>query len=251
MSPKINVSDLKLNKDNPRSIEDEKLEKLKKSIKEFPKMMTLRPIVVDSDNVVIAGNMRLKAIVKLGMKDIPPDWVKKAEDLTEAEKKEFIVKDNLAFGSWDWEVLKEDWDLDQLENWGLEAMEAMEVEGKTETEKLSKLEFEDIYYTPEKIPEINLDDCIDTEKMEKKLDVVEKADVSEDIRDVLKLFCYRFLKIDFQRVADFYSFNATEEEKKVIERLRMVLVDSGNIAGFIEDDILRMHNVTEAWRETE
>jgi len=95
MSPKINVSDLKLNKDNPRSIEDEKLEKLKKSIKEFPKMMTLRPIVVDSDNVVIAGNMRLKAIVKLGMKDIPPDWVKKAEDLTEAEKKEFIVKDNL------------------------------------------------------------------------------------------------------------------------------------------------------------
>ncbi len=102
----MKVSQLKLNKKNPRKISPEQLEKLKTSIQKFPKMMSLRPIVYDPDTMqVLGGNQRLIAIKELGMKEIPDDWAKSADELTEKEKREFIIRDNIQAGDWDFEIL--------------------------------------------------------------------------------------------------------------------------------------------------
>lgn len=119
----MKVSELKENPDNPRKIDPIKLEKLINSIHEFPAMMELRPIVVDAENTVLGGNMRLTAIRKLGMKEIPDTWVKRATDLTDEEKQRFIIADNVGFGDWDWDALQEGWDVGQLQEWGLEVPE--------------------------------------------------------------------------------------------------------------------------------
>jgi hypothetical protein len=116
----MKLSKIKPNPDNPRIVKDDKFKKLVKSIKEFPKMMELRPMVIDSEGIVLGGNMRLKALKELGYKDIPPEWVKFAKDLTEEEKKRFIIADNVGFGLWDWEQLANEWDEEQLIDWGLD-----------------------------------------------------------------------------------------------------------------------------------
>lgn len=116
----IRLSTIKENPDNPRIIKDEKFTQLVKSLKDFPEMMKLRPIVVDENNTALGGNMRLKALHELGYKTVPQEWVKKAKDLTEDQKKEFIVKDNVGFGEWNWDQLTNNWDQEQLQEWGLD-----------------------------------------------------------------------------------------------------------------------------------
>ena len=115
----INIQEVKPNENNPRFIKDYKFKKLVKSIKEFPEMLKLRPIVVNSDMVVLGGNMRLKACKEAGLKEV---WILKADDLTEQQQREFIVKDNVGFGEWDWDVLGNEWNTQQLEDWGLEVI---------------------------------------------------------------------------------------------------------------------------------
>ena len=116
----MKLSTIKSNPNNPRIIKDEKFKKLCESIKALPKMMELRPIVVDENFIVQGGNMRLKALNELGYKDIPETWVKQAKDFTEEELKEFIIKDNVGFGEWDWDDLANNWDVEKLEEWGLD-----------------------------------------------------------------------------------------------------------------------------------
>jgi DNA modification methylase len=105
------------NPTNPRIIKDDKFKKLVKSIQEFPQMLELRPIVVDGNMVVLGGNMRLKACIAAGLKEVP---IIVADQLTDAQKSEFIIKDNVGFGEWDWDLLANQWDVDALEDWGLE-----------------------------------------------------------------------------------------------------------------------------------
>lgn len=115
------LKDLKYNPDNPRTISKQKLEKLKNSIKRFPKMMVLRPIVYRPDNMqVLGGNMRLRALREMGFKEVPDEWVKSAEQLTEEEMREFVIKDNVGFGDWDFDVLSEEWTAEELDAWGLD-----------------------------------------------------------------------------------------------------------------------------------
>lgn len=116
----MKISSFKFNPNNPRNITDEKLEKLKNSISSFEKMMELRPIIIDEDNVVLGGNMRLRALEELGYQDIPKSWYKKAKDLTEEEKKEFIIKDNVGFGEWDFDILLSQWEEQDLSDWALD-----------------------------------------------------------------------------------------------------------------------------------
>ena len=116
----MNLKEIKPNLKNPRLIKDERFEKLKKSIREFPKMMRLRPIVVDYENTILAGNMRYKALTALGYTNIPNEWVRRADDLTDEEAKRFIIADNIGFGDHDWEILANEWDDNELEDWGLE-----------------------------------------------------------------------------------------------------------------------------------
>jgi DNA modification methylase len=120
MRQQIKISKVKGNPNNPRIIKNDKFKKLVKSIQEFPEMLKLRPIVVDEDFMVLGGNMRLKASKDAGLKEV---WIEVAEDLTEEQKKEFIVKDNVGFGEWEWDMLANEWDSVQLAEWGLDVWE--------------------------------------------------------------------------------------------------------------------------------
>jgi len=116
----MRLSEIKVNPSNPRLIKDDRFKKLCNSIKDFPKMMTLRPIVIDTNGVILGGNMRFKALKELGYKEVPDEWVKRADELTDEEKQRFIIEDNVPFGEWDWDMLANEWDHEQLAEWGLE-----------------------------------------------------------------------------------------------------------------------------------
>ena len=113
---RIPIKDIKSNPNNPRIIKDDKFKKLVQSIIDFPRMLEIRPIVVNDEMVVLGGNMRLKACKEAGLKEIP---VIKASDLTPEQQREFIIKDNVGFGEWDWAMLANEWDYKELDNWGL------------------------------------------------------------------------------------------------------------------------------------
>ena len=113
----MKLSAIKQNPNNPRSINKDKFAKLVKSIEEFPRMLELRPIVLNKDNIVLGGNMRLKACKHIGLTEVPVVY---ADDLTEEEQRQFIIKDNVGFGDWDWELLANEWDVSDLNDWGLD-----------------------------------------------------------------------------------------------------------------------------------
>lgn len=114
---KIEIKKLKPNPNNPRSINKNKFERLKKSITEFPKMLELRPIVVDEHFMVLGGNMRLQALKELG---IAETYYIQEKELTEEQKKQFVIKDNASFGEWDWDILANDWNSKELNAWGID-----------------------------------------------------------------------------------------------------------------------------------
>jgi len=158
---KVKISEVKNNPNNPRILKDDKFRKLVQSIKDFPKMLEIRPIVVNDEMIVLGGNMRLKACKEAGLKEI---HIIKAESLTQEQQKEFIIKDNIGFGEWDWEQLANEWDNEDLENWGLDVPD-FEVEEEEDQE--------DDYEEPENIEELKTDivegDLITFEKEGKDL----------------------------------------------------------------------------------
>jgi len=139
----IKIAEIKANPRNPRVIKDEKYKKLLKSLQEFPEMLQKRPLVCFTDTdgkyVVLGGNMRLKAAMELGMKTLP---VVLADDWTEEQRAEFLIKDNVGFGEWNWDELQADWDVSKLEEWGLDIPKDFKVEPEAE---------EDDYEIPEEI----------------------------------------------------------------------------------------------------
>ena len=126
----MKVSKLKANPSNPRVIKDEKFKKLVKSLQEFPEMMEKRPMVcvtdVDGRIYPLGGNMRLRAIQEIGMKEIPDAWVMMADDWTEDKRREFTIKDNVGFGEWEWDQLANEWDAELLVDWGLDVWQQAE-----------------------------------------------------------------------------------------------------------------------------
>jgi hypothetical protein len=120
---KVSISSIKENENNPRSINKQKFEKLVKSVKEFPQMLSLRPIVVDKDNIILGGNMRYKACREVGLKEV---YIIQAEDLTDKQAQEFIIKDNIGFGEWDWDILANTFDNVELKDWGLDVWQPEE-----------------------------------------------------------------------------------------------------------------------------
>jgi site-specific DNA-methyltransferase (adenine-specific) len=128
-SRKVKISEVKSNPNNPRQIKDDKFAKLVQSIKDFPEMLDIRPIVVNADMVVLGGNMRFKACKEAGLKEVP---IIVAENLTDEQQKEFIIKDNVSGGEWDWDMLANEWEVEQLDAWGLDIPINLEVELEAE-----------------------------------------------------------------------------------------------------------------------
>ena len=120
----MKLSQLKSNPNNPRLIKDEKFKKLVTSLREFPEMMEKRPMVcvTDTDGKLypLGGNMRLKALKEIGYKEIPDNWVMLADEWSEEKRKEFTIKDNLSMGEWSWDTLANEWDVEELTEWGLD-----------------------------------------------------------------------------------------------------------------------------------
>ena len=112
----VKLTDIKVNPNNPRLIKDYKFKQLVQSIKDFPEMLNIRPIVVNKDMIILGGNMRYKACKEAGLKEIPIIVV----DLPEDKQREFLIKDNVSGGEWDWDVLANEWDSEELEIWGLD-----------------------------------------------------------------------------------------------------------------------------------
>lgn len=245
----IKISQIEVNKGqieglpkNPRFVKDEKFKKLVKSIEENPEMLGYRELLVyphGGKYIVIGGNMRLRACKELGYKEVPCKVL--PQDTTIEQLKAYTIKDNSGFGEWDFDLLANEWDVNDLSDWGLDLNfgEANDEDAKSETEKLSQMEYNTIYYQASRTDK-DLAECVDQHKFQAKVEFINSLGLPAERKEILKLFAYRFLKIDFEAVADYYSFRATEDEKKAIERLRCVIIDNGQVGGFIEDDLIRI-----------
>jgi hypothetical protein len=123
MKQQVKINTVKSNPNNPRIIKDAKFQKLVQSLKDFPEMLEKRPIVVDENMVVLGGNMRLKASAEAGLKQV---WIDVAEGWTDAQKKEFVIKDNASYGEWDWDILANEWEPELLIDWGVDVWQPAE-----------------------------------------------------------------------------------------------------------------------------
>jgi ParB-like chromosome segregation protein Spo0J len=127
----MRIEEIRPNPSNPRYIKDDKFKKLVDSIKAFPQMLELRPLVIDENNIVLGGNMRLRACIEAGLTDVP---VTQVMNFTKEQKEEFIIKDNSSYGAWDWDVLANEWSDMPLEDWGLD-LPTMDREEEPKPEK--------------------------------------------------------------------------------------------------------------------
>ena len=153
----VKTTDIHANENNPRILKDDKFKKLVQSIKDFPEMLEIRPIVVNNDMMVLGGNMRLKAIQEIGLKEIP---IIKAENLTDEQQREFLIKDNVGFGEWDWDALANDWDADELKDWGMDLPIIMGEPGEDELigdEKNKPATMKITFETPEQLQKAEID----------------------------------------------------------------------------------------------
>ena len=136
---KVKIQEVKLNPNNPRIIKDDKFAKLVKSIQELPQMLEIRPIVVNADMVVLGGNMRLKACKEAGLKEVP---IIIADNLNEEQQREFLIKDNVSGGEWDFEMLANEWDVEKLEDWGLDLpIDLEEIKSTKDIPDIGEIEF--------------------------------------------------------------------------------------------------------------
>ena len=178
MIKQVKITELKKNPANPRLIKDYKYKKLVKSLKDFPQMLELRPIVVDKDMVILGGNMRYRASIEAGLSKV---WIKIADNLTEDQKKEFIIKDNSNFGEWDWDTLANEWDIKSLDEWGLD-LPAIYFDNDEEPEFDQEELDEDLdKYINNNIKQIVL--YYNTEDYELMQDNLEKLKESENVED--------------------------------------------------------------------
>lgn len=212
---RVKVSDLKSNPDNPRSISDEKMQKLEKSIADFPEMLKARPIVVNQDLVVLGGNMRLRALLESGRKTVEVVQV----DWSEEKQREFIVKDNLPYGEWDFDQLQE-WDAEELDEWGLEVPEEDQDEdtGEPYTKKVEAPIYE---ITGEK-PEV--DELYDRERTDALLAQIKGADVPDEVKRFLKIAAERHTVFNYAKIAEYYA-HAPAEVQELFEESALVIID--------------------------
>jgi DNA modification methylase len=174
----VKTKDIIPNENNPRILKDDKFKKLVQSIKDFPEMLEIRPIVVNNEMMILGGNMRWKAIQEIGIKEIP---IIKAENLTEEQQREFLIKDNVGFGEWDWDALANDWNPEELNEWGLDVpnMDVTELEAEDDNfEEPENVETDIVLGDLFEIGEHRLlcGDSTDSDSVEKLMDG-EKADM--------------------------------------------------------------------------
>jgi len=218
MKQQVKISQIKPNKDNPRLIKNDKFKKLVKSLQEFPEMLKLRPIVVDEEMMVLGGNMRLKASKDAGLKEV---WIEIAEGLTDEQKKEFIVKDNVGFGEWEWDMLANEWDSVQLAEWGLDVWQN-EDEVKDAEDLYSKKIDAPIYIPKKEKPIIT--ELINQDKTNELISKIEISNISKQDKLFLKQAAFRHTVFNYSNIADFYA-HSNKEVQELMEDSALVIID--------------------------
>jgi hypothetical protein len=217
MKQQVKISKVKGNPSNPRIIKNDKFKKLVKSIQEFPEMLKLRPIVVDEDMMVLGGNMRLKASKDAGLKEV---WIEVAEGFTEEQKKEFIVKDNVGFGEWEWDMLANEWDSVQLAEWGLDVWqnEDDKEEENIYTEKIEIPKYEQTGIKPK------INELYDTSKVDKLIEKIQSLKLHKTEQAFLIYAAYRHTVFDYSKIAEFYT-HSNKEVQELMEDSALVIID--------------------------
>jgi len=209
----MKLSDIKPNPNNPRLIKDDKFKKLCQSIKDFPEMLELRQIVVNKDMIILGGNMRYKAAKEIGLKEIP---VIVADNLTPEQEREFLIKDNTSGGEWDWEVLANEWNSEELEAWGLDVPITKDLNEK------DLFDIEIPFYTPSEIvPDVN--ELANLDKTKLLIDKINLLEVENELKEVLKARASFFTDFNFQKIADYYS-SQDEKIQEVFKDLGLVIL---------------------------
>ena len=219
MKQQVNISKVKPNPKNPRLIKDVKFRKLVESIKTFPEMLEKRPIVVDENMVVLGGNMRLKACKEAKLKKV---WIDSAEGWTEQQKQEFIIKDNVGFGEWDWDILANEWSSVDLENWGLDSWQNMD-DIEEATEEIYTKNIEAPTYEPknEKPKESEL---YNDNKVRELINKINKSNLTEEEKVFLIKAAHRHTVFNYQNIADYYA-HSNKEVQKLMEESALVIID--------------------------
>lgn len=258
----IALSRVTENEENPRTITDANFQKLVKSILTFPKMLQLRPIVVDETYKALGGNMRTRALRHIvsmtperimdvldtdkklldadklvianywaKWKEQPTATVCNADDLTEEQKRHFIITDNTSFGEWDTDALANGWDTDQLLDWGVEEWRLLGSAGDGQEEGAGDDNSENNYerkivapiYEPQD-GEISLSECYDTTKVDKLVSAANSAKITDEVKQFLMVAAYRHAKFNYEKIADFYA-QAPKEVQQLMEDSALVIVD--------------------------
>ena len=234
----LNLNEIKLNEKNPRTINKRQLDKLVKSVQEFPEMTELRPIVVDESNTILGGNMRYRAMQKLGMSTAE---VVRVTGLTDEQKREFIIKDNVAFGDWDWDALANEWDTDVLEEWGLD-IPGTEATGQ-EVDRYTKKTNIPQYEITGKNPKTS--ELYDLDKYNELIEDIEQADISDEVKQFLKLAASRHIVFNYQNIAEYYA-HADKDVQQLMEDSALVIIDYDDAIkdGFVRlsEDVIQMES---------
>lgn len=227
-SQKVKISEVKVNPNNPRLIKDDKFAKLVTSIKEFPEMLDIRPIVVNSDMVILGGNMRYKACKEAGLKEIP---IIVADNLTEEQQREFLIKDNVSGGDWDWDLLANKWDLSQLEDWGLDVLNKDKELDDNYTSKVDS----PIYEIKEDKPNVN--ELFDTSVYDKLIEEIDKSEIEESDKEFLRYAAKRHIVFNYAKIAEYYA-HSPKEVQELIENSALVIIDYEKA---IEKGFVKLH----------
>ena len=218
MKQQVKISKVKGNPSNPRIIKNDKFKKLVKSIKEFPEMLKLRPIVVDEDFMVLGGNMRLKASKEAGLSEV---WIDIAEGLTEEQKKEFIVKDNVGFGEWEWDILANEWDSVELAEWGLDVWENLDDTKEDENTYTQKIETPKYEPTGNKPTE---EELYNEDKVKELIKKIGLSNATKDEKEFLIKAAYRHTVFNYKNIAEFYV-HSSKEIQELMEDSALVIID--------------------------
>jgi hypothetical protein len=227
---KADINTIRENPHNPRTITEEKFRKLVDSLRQFPEMLEARPIVVDKDNVVLGGNMRLKAAREAGLKEVPiyrSDW---GHD----KSSEFIIKDNVSYGEHDWDILANEWDSYPLAEWGLDVW-TPEVEEEEPGNPYSTKVEAPIYKPTKAQPQV--DELQGLGKYQEIIASIEGADLDPEIDSFLRMAATRHIVFDYEQIAEYYA-HAPEQVQNLMEQSALVIVDFGQA---IQDGFVRLN----------
>lgn len=248
----VHISEIKENPDNPRLIRDDKFKSLVKSVKEFPEMLELRPIVVNSEWIILWGNMRYKACKEAWINEVP---IIVADNLTKEQEREFLIKDNVSGGEWDYDMLANEWSDVDLVDWWLDpipsftSFEDETTEWEKENPYTKKIEAP-IYEPSEEKPEMSL--VVNTEKYEQLISEIEKSNVSPIEKEFLKLAATRHIVFNYKYTADMYA-HSSKEMQELMGKSALVIIDFNKAIeyGYVNISKEILDNYLEEYEDTD